>query len=55
MLSTPVDVIKTRLQVSPRPGQTRYNGVVDAANKIYREEGLRSFFRGAFARQIRSL
>ena len=45
-LCTPADVIKTRLQVKERQGQTKYNGVIDAANKIYSEEGFRAFWKG---------
>ncbi|XP_046404695.1 calcium-binding mitochondrial carrier protein Aralar1 isoform X2 [Ischnura elegans] len=46
-LVTPADVIKTRLQVVAREGQTTYNGVIDAARKIMREEGFRAFWKGA--------
>ncbi|KAI8423984.1 hypothetical protein MSG28_002643 [Choristoneura fumiferana] len=41
-LVTPADVIKTRLQVVARTGQTTYSGLLDAAGKIYREEGFRA-------------
>ena len=34
-LVTPVDLIKTRLQVIRRPGQTGYSGILDCASKIY--------------------
>lgn len=53
-LVTPADVIKTRLQVSARAGQTTYNGVMDATRKIYAEEGFRAFWKGAVARMCRS-
>lgn len=53
-LVTPADVIKTRLQVQARAGQTTYSGVVDAARKIWREEGGRAFWKGAAARVFRS-
>lgn len=33
-LVTPADVIKTRLQVSARAGQTTYSGVIDCARKV---------------------
>lgn len=46
-LCTPADVIKTRIQVKERQGLTQYNGVIDAAVKIYREEGGRAFWKGA--------
>lgn len=53
-LVTPADVIKTRLQVVARTGQTSYNGVFDATKKIYAEEGARAFWKGALARVFRS-
>ncbi|KAI8981137.1 mitochondrial carrier [Trametes punicea] len=53
-LTTPADVVKTRLQVEARTGQTNYKGLTDAFVKIYREEGFRAFFKGGPARIIRS-
>ena len=53
-LVTPADVVKTRLQVQARHNQTQYSGVVDAAVKIYQEEGLSSFWKGSVARMCRS-
>ncbi|XP_029444788.1 calcium-binding mitochondrial carrier protein Aralar2 [Rhinatrema bivittatum] len=53
-LVTPADVIKTRLQVAARAGQTTYNGVIDCFVKILREEGPRAFWKGAGARVFRS-
>uniref|UniRef100_A0A3Q0KMM7 Putative mitochondrial solute carrier n=1 Tax=Schistosoma mansoni TaxID=6183 RepID=A0A3Q0KMM7_SCHMA len=53
-LATPADVIKTRLQVVARTGQTTYTGVIDAAKKIWREEGGRAFWKGSGARVFRS-
>jgi solute carrier family 25 (mitochondrial aspartate/glutamate transporter), member 12/13 len=53
-LVTPADVIKTRLQVAARKGETTYSGIMDAANKIMREEGFRAFFKGGVARVCRS-
>ncbi|KAI0756469.1 mitochondrial carrier [Daedaleopsis nitida] len=52
--TTPADVVKTRLQVEARSGQTHYKGLTDAFVKIYREEGFRAFFKGGPARIIRS-
>ncbi|KAF9917663.1 mitochondrial aspartate-glutamate transporter agc1 [Lobosporangium transversale] len=52
--TTPADVIKTRLQVEAKKGQSTYNGITDAARKIYREEGFRAFFKGGPARIFRS-
>jgi solute carrier family 25 (mitochondrial aspartate/glutamate transporter), member 12/13 len=53
-LATPADVIKTRLQVIPRPGQQTYHGIMDAVNKIYSQEGFAAFFKGGPARVLRS-
>ncbi|MCL4123586.1 UNVERIFIED_CONTAM: hypothetical protein GTU68_003129 [Idotea baltica] len=53
-LTTPADVIKTRLQVAARAGQTTYSGVFDAAVKIWKEEGGKAFWKGAPARVFRS-
>ncbi|XP_051479222.1 electrogenic aspartate/glutamate antiporter SLC25A12, mitochondrial isoform X2 [Apus apus] len=53
-LVTPADVIKTRLQVAARAGQTTYSGVVDCFRKILKEEGASAFWKGAGARVFRS-
>lgn len=53
-LVTPADVIKTRLQVAARKGQTTYTGVIDATKKIYAEEGFAAFWKGGPARIFRS-
>ncbi|XP_031441564.1 calcium-binding mitochondrial carrier protein Aralar2 [Clupea harengus] len=53
-LVTPADVIKTRLQVAARAGQTTYTGVIDCFWKILHEEGPRAFWKGAGARVCRS-
>lgn len=51
-LVTPADVIKTRLQVAARSGQTTYSGVIDATRKIMREEGPRAFWKGTAGRLL---
>lgn len=51
---TPADVIKTRLQVAARAGQTTYNGVIDCFRKILKEEGFRAFWKGAGGRYTRT-
>jgi solute carrier family 25 aspartate/glutamate transporter 12/13 len=53
-LTTPCDVIKTRLQVEARKGDTTYNNIVDCARKVFREEGFKAFWKGGPARVIRS-
>ncbi|KAF8665365.1 hypothetical protein AX16_000384 [Volvariella volvacea WC 439] len=53
-LTTPADVVKTRLQVEAKKGQTHYKGLRDAFVKIYREEGFKALYKGGPARVIRS-
>jgi len=52
--TTPCDVIKTRLQVEAKKGQTNYRGLVHCANTVWKEEGFRAFFKGGPARVLRS-
>lgn len=49
-----LDVVKTRLQVEARKGESHYKGLVDAFKKILREEGPRALFKGGLARVLRS-
>ncbi|CAL9734407.1 mitochondrial aspartate-glutamate transporter Agc1p [Monosporozyma servazzii] len=53
-LTTPFDVIKTRLQIDARKGETSYSGIFHAAKTILKEESIRSFFKGGGARVLRS-
>lgn len=53
-LTTPCDVIKTRLQVEARKGDTTYTGLRHAAQTILKEEGFSAFFKGGAARVLRS-
>lgn len=53
-LTTPCDVIKTRLQVEARKGETKYTSLRHCAKTIYQEEGFRAFFKGGPARILRS-
>lgn len=53
-LATPADVVKTRIQVKPRAGQTSYDGIIDAVRKIFKEEGAVAFSKGAIGRICRS-
>ncbi|XWS60444.1 hypothetical protein CRYUN_Cryun07bG0037000 [Craigia yunnanensis] len=47
-LTTPLDVIKTRLQV--QGSSTSYNGWLDAVSKIWKTEGAKGIFRGSIPR-----
>ncbi|KAL1992458.1 hypothetical protein VTN49DRAFT_4490 [Thermomyces lanuginosus] len=53
-LTTPCDVIKTRLQVEARKGETKYHGLRHCAKTIWQQEGFRAFFKGGPARIVRS-
>ena len=53
-LTTPCDVIKTRLQVEARKGETKYTSLRHCARTIMAEEGFRAFFKGGPARILRS-
>ncbi|KAL7665329.1 EF-hand domain-containing protein [[Candida] zeylanoides] len=52
--TTPADVIKTRLQVESKKGETKYHGISHAARVILKEEGFSAFFKGSLARVFRS-
>ncbi|KAA8568929.1 hypothetical protein EYC84_007905 [Monilinia fructicola] len=53
-LTTPCDVIKTRLQVEARKGESQYTSLRHAAKTILKEEGFKAFFKGGPARILRS-
>jgi solute carrier family 25 aspartate/glutamate transporter 12/13 len=53
-LTTPCDVIKTRLQVEARKGETKYTSLRHCAKTVFKEEGFRAFFKGGPARILRS-
>lgn len=51
-LTTPADVVKTRLQAERRAGQTHYKGLFNALVTIPKEEGMKALFKGWSARVI---
>ncbi|KAH8599900.1 calcium-binding mitochondrial carrier protein-like protein Aralar1 [Bisporella sp. PMI_857] len=53
-LTTPCDVIKTRLQVEARKGESSYTSLRHCATTVFREEGFKAFFKGGPARIMRS-
>jgi solute carrier family 25 aspartate/glutamate transporter 12/13 len=53
-LTTPCDVIKTRLQVEARKGEASYKSLRHCAATIFRDEGFKAFFKGGPARILRS-
>jgi solute carrier family 25 (mitochondrial aspartate/glutamate transporter), member 12/13 len=46
--------IYVRLQVEAKSVHSSYNGLIDAARKIFAEEGASAFFKGGLARVFRS-
>jgi solute carrier family 25 iron transporter 28/37 len=52
LVSTPLDVIKTRLQTQGELGIETDRGLADVARKIWNKEGARGFLRGASARMV---
>lgn len=53
-LTTPMDVIKTRLQVKTRADEVAYSGIRDCATKIFNQEGFTAFWKGSGMRVCRS-
>jgi len=49
-LATPADVVKTRLQAKTEEGTKPYTGIRDCFVRIYKEEGVRAFFKGSVPR-----
>ncbi|KAL7749437.1 hypothetical protein RI367_004991 [Sorochytrium milnesiophthora] len=47
---TPMDVIKTRLQAAPKPGQPVYSGILQCGRDIAHREGVRALFKGTLPR-----
>lgn len=47
----PIDVVKTRLQTLKRAeGEQHYTGIRDAFLRIFKDEGIQAFFKGAMCR-----
>lgn len=53
-LTTPADVVKTRLQTEARKGETHYRGLMHCFRTILKEEGPQALFKGGPARILRS-
>lgn len=53
-MTTPCDVIKTRLQVESVGTEIPYTSIKDAFTRIVKEEGFSALFKGGFARVCRS-
>lgn len=53
-LTTPCDVIKTRIQSKPIEGIKPYKGILPTFKRILTEEGIRAFYKGGVARVCKS-
>lgn len=55
ILNTPMDVVKSRIQNSPRVagGVRKYNWAVPSLAVVYREEGFRSLYKGFLPKVLR--
>lgn len=46
LISFPIDVVKSRLQVDGMDGKPKYKGAIDCMRKSYQAEGMSFFLRG---------
>jgi len=53
LLTNPMDLVKTRLQVAYRPGEEVYAGIGDCFRRVHEKEGIAAFFKGSFPRVAR--
>jgi hypothetical protein len=52
--NAPIDTIKTRLQKSPgQPGQSALSRITAIAEDMWKQEGVRSFYKGITPRVLR--
>ncbi|KAG8678666.1 Mitochondrial succinate-fumarate transporter [Ceratobasidium sp. 394] len=52
--NAPIDTIKTRLQKSPsQPGQSALSRITAIAGDMWKQEGVRSFYKGITPRVLR--
>eukprot|EP00842_Homolaphlyctis_polyrhiza_P003907 jgi/Hompol1/4517/HPOL_003688-RA len=49
---TPMDVVKTRLQVIPKPGDKVYTGMINCYSEIIKHEGAGALFKGVVPRML---
>eukprot|EP01087_Luapelamoeba_hula_P016239 TRINITY_DN4986_c0_g1_i2.p1 TRINITY_DN4986_c0_g1~~TRINITY_DN4986_c0_g1_i2.p1 ORF type:complete len:650 (+),score=123.36 TRINITY_DN4986_c0_g1_i2:121-2070(+) len=53
-VTTPADVLKTRMQVEAKKGEQTYSGLFDCYRKVTRSEGHAALFKGLVPRVLRS-
>ena len=51
-VTTPLDVVKTRMMLRNDPRGIPYSGAIDTAKRVYRNEGLGRFFAGVGPRTL---
>lgn len=54
LLSYPLDTVRRRMMMQSGLEQQMYSGTLDCWKKIYRKEGVASFYRGAVSNMVRS-
>lgn len=54
LISFPIDVIKSRLQVDGMDGKQKYNGALDCFRKSYQSEGISFLSRGLISTLMRA-
>lgn len=58
VITQPLDVVKTRMQLSQhalRGAPNRYGGLIEGASRVFREEGIYGYFRGAYPRFLKRI
>uniref|UniRef100_A0A8C8SVK7 ADP/ATP translocase n=1 Tax=Pelusios castaneus TaxID=367368 RepID=A0A8C8SVK7_9SAUR len=53
ILSYPFDTVRRRMMMQSGEAERQYKGTIDCFLKIYKQEGLKAFFRGAFSNVLR--
>ncbi|XP_006131864.1 ADP/ATP translocase 4 [Pelodiscus sinensis] len=53
ILSYPFDTVRRRMMMQSGEADRQYKGTIDCFIKIYKQEGLNAFFRGAFSNVLR--
>ncbi|XP_039397082.1 ADP/ATP translocase 4 isoform X2 [Mauremys reevesii] len=53
ILSYPFDTVRRRMMMQSGEVERQYKGTIDCFFKIYKQEGLKAFFRGAFSNVLR--
>ncbi|CAM4546555.1 ADP/ATP translocase 4 [Lepidochelys kempii] len=53
ILSYPFDTVRRRMMMQSGEAERQYKGTIDCFFKIYKQEGLKAFFRGAFSNVLR--